>query len=81
MGNSIDRTKRFEGTVEELLIRLFKAEKDAERYRWLRDRLAVEDIERLQHEFMGGVLEEESARTDNAVDAVLAALIDSKDRA
>lgn len=49
-----------------------KIHRDAERYRWLRDRLAIEDVERLEHEFLGYADEEESIKTDKAVDAALA---------
>lgn len=45
------------------------AAKDAERYRWLRDRLAIEDIDRLVSEFFGTPDEAESLKTDAAIDA------------
>ena len=43
--------------------------KDAERYRWLRDRLAIEDIDLLVSEFFGTPDEAESVKTDAAIDA------------
>lgn len=51
---------------------IIKLQRDAERYRWLRDRLAIEDVERLEHEFLGYADEEESIKTDKAVDAAIA---------
>lgn len=45
--------------------------KDAERYRWLRDRLAIEDIDRLVSEFFGTPDEAESVKTDAAIDAAM----------
>lgn len=44
---------------------------DAARYRWLRDRLAIEDIERIEREFFGEPEEAESIKTDIAVDAAM----------
>jgi len=45
--------------------------RDAERYRWLRDRLAIEDIERIEREFFGTPEEHESVKTDAAVDSAM----------
>jgi len=45
--------------------------KDAERYRWLRDRLAIEDIDRLVSEFFGTPDEAEIVKTDAAIDAAM----------
>jgi hypothetical protein len=47
---------------------------DAERYRWLRDRLAIEDVERLERDFWGTPDEAESLKTDAAIDAARSAL-------
>lgn len=46
-------------------------EEDAARYRWLRDRLAIEDIDRLVSEFFGTPDEAESVKTDAAIDAAM----------
>ena len=58
-----------------------KLRKDAERYRWLRDLLAVEDVARLVDEHAQWSwcetdpmhIEAESAKTDTAVDKAMAA--------
>lgn len=47
--------------------------RDAERYRWLRDRLSIGDIERIEREFFGTPEEHESVKTDIAVDKAMAA--------
>lgn len=47
-------------------------EGDAARYRWLRDRLSIEDVERLEHDFWGTTDEAESQKTDAAIDAAMA---------
>lgn len=47
--------------------------RDAKRYRWLRDRLAIEDIERIERDFFGTPEEHESVKTDIAVDNAMAA--------
>lgn len=47
--------------------------KNDRRYRWLRDRLAIEDIQRLESEAFGYPFDEaESVKTDAAIDAALA---------
>ena len=50
-----------------------KDAQDAARYRWLRDRLAIEDIEHLVSEFFGTPDEDESLKTDSAVDSAMSA--------
>lgn len=53
-------------------------ELDARRYRWLRDRLAIEDIDRLESEFFGTPSEAESVRADEAVDRHIVVLNSQK---
>lgn len=50
------------------------SERDARRYRWLRDRLAIEDVERYASEVPLSVTvdEQESLKTDAAIDSILA---------
>jgi hypothetical protein len=43
----------------------------ARRYEWLRDRLAIEDVERLQANYLGTHDEAESMRCDEAVDSAI----------
>jgi hypothetical protein len=43
----------------------------ARRYEWLRDRLAIEDVERLQTNYLGTHDEAESMRCDEAVDSAI----------
>lgn len=52
---------------------------DAERYRWLRDRLAIEDVESLHRDFWGTPDEAESVKTDAAIDAARESAIPAKD--
>jgi hypothetical protein len=54
-----------------LLDRIEALEKDAARYCWLRDRLAIEDVERLQRDYLGQHDEAESVKCDSAVDSAL----------
>jgi hypothetical protein len=58
-------------TVLGLLDRIEALEKDAERYRWLRDRLSIEDVEQLEREHWGETDEAESIKCDAAVDAAI----------
>ena len=58
-----------------VLLEISKIRKDAERYRWLRNLLSVEDIDRLvqEREQYGFCVvdEAESVRTDSAVDKAI----------
>jgi hypothetical protein len=65
-----DETLEYIASLEQRNARL---EQNDKRYQWLRDRLAIEDVERLQRECFGYPFDEgESVKTDDAVDAALA---------
>ena len=60
-------------TLGRLHDRIAELEAGARRYRWLRDRLAIEDVERLERDYLGTHDEAESIKCDAAVDAALRA--------